>query len=212
MCAAFCAFAQASLSSDTINLLNSARSEAERGEIARAQAALGCLLMPHGLTIGMEAPGAMSRAVSHAVQVWGERLEDCPFHFTTSRNPELKVRFVDGIEGGGDVQGQVRLQRYVRWGSGGAAYHVRGTILICEQVEGRSLNSREVSAVVEHELGHVLGLDDAPEPGQLMGPFVPGEPVDGPTDDEVAKVSDLRSMVRKDLADMAALNRGGYRR
>src|SRR5579862_2451498 len=118
------AFGQASLSDDTVNVLHAAMTQAEHGEIARAQAALGSLLMPRGLSVGMESPGAMSRAVQHGVQIWGERLEDSPFHYTSSRNADIKVRFVDAIHGEGDLQGQVRLHRYVRWGSGGASYHI----------------------------------------------------------------------------------------
>ncbi len=204
--AAFSALANPSLSSDSIHMLRSARSQADHGQRSRAQAALDCLLMTHGVSVGMEWPGAMSRAVEHGVQTWGDRLDDCPFRFTTRPNPDIKVRFVDDIQSGGDVQGQVQLQRYVRWGSGGASYHLKGTILVRDNVEGRRLSSSEVAAVVEHELGHVLGLDDADQTGELMGPFVPGEPMDGPTDEEVAKVASFRSTVRRTLAEIS----GGY--
>jgi hypothetical protein len=181
------------------NLLHSAIADAESGNRGRAEASLASLLMAKGVTIGMEYPGAMAGAVEHGIRVWRSRLEDCPFRFVTGSKADVKIKFVDAISSEGDVQGQIRVRRLFRWGSGGPSYRVEGAILVCRYVEGRALSQPEVAAVVEHELGHLLGLDDDERPGMLMGPFVAGEPVDGPSEQEVDKVADFRSAVRHTL-------------
>ena len=204
------AIAAPSLTSDALRLLDSANRQADHGERSRAKADLDCLLMPYGITIGMETSGAMAQAVEKGVRVWSERLPGCPFHFTTDPDAAIKVRFVDEIQQGGDVQGELHIHRYVRWGHGTASYHVTGTIQVRDNADGHPLRSSEVSAVVEHELGHLLGLDDESEAGVLMGPFVPGHPVEGPTDEEVSMVENFRADVRRAIADL--YERSSFRR
>lgn len=141
----------------------------------------------------------MSSTVSRGIQTWTERLGESPFAFTKSDKPDIKVVFVSDIESGDDVQGQVHCLRQVAWGRKGSSYRIKGTILIRDNVDGRQLDSSEKTAVIEHELGHVLGLDDDENPSHLMGPFVAGQPVDGPTEDEVETVQEFRSEVRDAL-------------
>jgi hypothetical protein len=191
------------LSLNSTGLLHNAIAQAENGHLQEAQAALEALLMSDGITVGMELPGAMSKAVEHGVNVWQERLAGCPIKFVSGRNADLKVRFVNEISTGGDVQGELRVQRRIRWGSDGPGYQVKGTILVRDEVDGRHLTRSEVSAVVEHELGHLLGLDDDERIGMLMGPFLAGHPVDGPANEEVEAVSDFRYEVRRSLESIA---------
>jgi hypothetical protein len=195
--------ATATLSSDSLHLLDAASRQAEHGERSRARAGLEALLLSDGITIGMDGSGVMNHAVERGVRVWSERLRNCPFHFTNSSASAIKVRFVDDIEGGGDLQGQLHIHRLVKWGRDHASYRVEGTIEIRDNADGRQLHPDEVSAVVEHELGHLLGLDDEDEPGVLMGPFVPGRPVDGPTDEEVEILENFRAGVRRTIAQLS---------
>jgi hypothetical protein len=192
--------AATSLSFDSMNLLQMAVSETRSGHKGEAQACLSCLLMSGGVTIGMEWPGAMSGTVEHAVQVWQSRLDDCPFRYVDGAKADIRVRFVDEIPAGGDVQGQIKVQRTLRWGSHGAGYRLKGWIMVRQNVDGRPLTQPEIAAVVEHELGHLLGLDDDDRVGMLMGPFAAGEPVDGPTIEEVVKVAAFRTAVRRSLS------------
>lgn len=197
------ASARARLSDNVTQVQHIAVRQAEHGQRLRALASLASVLMTSGVTIGMESPGAMGRAVEHGVKVWNDRLPGCPFRFSTSSKPAIKVRFVDHISGEGELQGRLEVHRYVRWGGDDASYTVRGTIEICDNTDGRPLDAAEVAAVTEHELGHLLGLDDEDEPGTLMGPFVAGEPCDGPSEDEVALVQGFRSQVRHQMASMS---------
>jgi hypothetical protein len=193
------ASAQARLSDDVLHYRDAAVRQAESGQRPRALACLASLLMSSGITIGMESPGAMSHAVERGIRIWIDRVPGCPLRFTSDPDAAIKVRFVDGISDGGDVQGRLDVHRYVRWGRDHASYSVRGTIQIRNNTDGRALDSDEVAAVMEHELGHLLGLDDEDEPGTLMGPFVAGEPCDGPSDGEVDMVRNFRSHVKHDI-------------
>ncbi len=57
-----------------------------------------------------------------------------------------------------------------------------------------------------HEFGHVLGLEDSPHVGDLMGELDPRHPVTGPTDKEVASVRAIRQEAKeiKTAADTKA--------
>ncbi len=48
-----------------------------------------------------------------------------------------------------------------------------------------------------HEIGHVLGLDDSPHHGDLMGPLEIAHPVNGPTALEASSVRNLRDEARR---------------
>jgi hypothetical protein len=188
-----------SISSTSVRAYHTAIDEANAGQVGRATATLSCILMPYKLTVGMSSHGSMERAVSRGVGVWSSRLPDAPFVFTGSASPAIKVSFVHGINRGGDIQGEVHCERQVYWGSSGAKYRVRGTILIRDNVDGRPITSIEAASVIEHELGHVLGLEDDSSPDCLMGPFVAGAPVDGPAPQEVYTLSTFRGAVHDAL-------------
>ncbi len=205
-----------SISSTSVHAYHTAIDEANGGQIGRATATLSCLLMPYKLTVGMVHHGSMERAVAKSVSVWAKRLNGAPFVFTNSAPPAIKVSFVQGIRRGGDVQGEVHCERQVYWGKSGARYRVRGTILIRDNVDGRPISAIEAASVVEHELGHVLGLEDDTNTGRLMGPFVAGSPVDGPAPDEIYTLTVFRGAVQdalRQIEDHQVLSsRGGSRR
>jgi hypothetical protein len=197
-------FCTPSISKSSVRAYHSAITEANHGEISRAKATLGCLLMPAGLTIGLQGDPDMRAALRRGIEVWTERLRSVPFVLASRARPDLKVVFVRKIQSGGEVQGEVRCQRQVHWGSFGAQYRVKGTIYVCNQVNGRPISRTEAASVIEHELGHVLGLDDDTDPSHLMGPFVEGSPVDGPAPEEVSMVQSFRAALRDVLRQIEA--------
>ena len=103
----------------------------------------------------------------------------------------ILVKFVNAIDSGGDVQGQVEATRMLHWGST-VSYKIEGTLLVRRTTGRRALTEDEMTEVVAHELGHLLGLDDADECAGLMGPFVAGRPRLKPSKNEVNAVVNYR--------------------
>lgn len=135
------------------------------------------------------------RALEGGIAIWRAALPDAPF-IATDGTADVKVKFVDTVDGP-DGMGKVEAQRRYWYGKGHGA-KLSGTILIRRTVGSRPIREDEASAVIAHELGHLLGLDDVPTPGPIMGPFVPGEPAEAPTKTEVASVKRLRELCRTD--------------
>ncbi|RYG38950.1 hypothetical protein EON81_02355 [bacterium] len=134
--------------------------------------------------------------VEGGVAIWRAALPDSPFVAVSEGTAEVKVRFVDFVEGPEGV-GRVEAKRDYWFGKGHGS-RLTGTIYIRRTVGTRPIRSNEAAAVLAHELGHLLGLDDVPEPGPIMGPLLPGAPSVFPTEDEVASILRLRELCRTD--------------
>ena len=168
-------------------------------------ATLQSYLLKDPVTVGV-APGESNepwkkQAIANGISVWADAIPDSPFVLAKDgEKPMIVVRFVRGIGASGDVQGQVEATRYLRWGSNTVSYRIEATLQVKMTTGQRNLQDDEVTEVIAHELGHVLGLDDNPECVGLMGPFVPDHARPAPSREEIRAVMQYRDQLRDAIA------------
>lgn len=175
------------------------------GARGKQLATLQSYLLTDAVTVGLD-PGQdddwKSDSIGAGLRVWADAINDSPFRLAPQgQKPMIVVKFVDSIDSGGDVQGQVEATRLLRWGSS-VSYKIEGTLLVRKTTGRRDLRPDELTEVVAHELGHLLGLDDAGECVGLMGPFVPGHPRMKPSKEELNAVIEYRSELRDAIAKL----------
>ncbi|HTQ08540.1 MAG TPA: hypothetical protein VMI31_00570 [Fimbriimonadaceae bacterium] len=171
----------------------------------RQLATLESYLMADTVTVGLapgDQTGWQANSIQRGIRIWADSIPDCPFTLVDpGQKPMIVVKFVNSIESGGDIQGQVEAIRSLRWGAS-VSYKISGTLLVRLNTGNHELKEDELSEVVAHELGHVLGLDDATDCVGLMGPFVPGRPRLAPSKGEVKAVEDYRAQLRQEIAKL----------
>jgi hypothetical protein len=175
------------------------------GARGRQLATLQSYLFTQPVTVGLD-PNTnadwKSDSIGHGIQIWNDCISDCPFVVAKAgQKPMIVVKFVDNITSGGDVQGQVEATRMLHWGTS-VSYKIEGTVLVRRTTGRRDLREDELTEVIAHELGHLLGLDDAEECIGLMGPFVPGRPRMEPSKEEVRAVVRYREQLRDAIAKL----------
>ena len=169
------------------------------GDLQRALASLDSLLFEGGVSVSLETASDMSPAVQQGLDAWNSSLGETVFRWKpTGEVADVTVRFVGSIEQqGADVQGYVRSTREMSWSSRSHSYRIHATILVRDNIDGHPLRMEEVTNVVAHEAGHLLGLADASHDGCLMGRLVVGRPLAGPLASEVDAVRAYRGMIRE---------------
>lgn len=106
---------------------------------------------------------------------------------------DLTLQFVDKVPSrSNDTLGLIELRKEYSWNRSRYETKVSGTIYIQTNYEGRTLTAAQFSEVIAHELGHLLGLNDLAESGQLMGPMIFEKPVYGPQAHESYAVQMIR--------------------
>jgi hypothetical protein len=141
-------------------------------------------------------------SVSKGISIWRDALPDCPYRVVkdASERPAVLVKFVKSIDNhGGDLQGMITAQHEFRWNGSQHTNKLTCTVFVVYKIDGRNLSHSEVSEVVAHELGHLLGLTDFDQPVGLMGPFIPGQPRLAPSADEVKAVTQFRKTVKNEI-------------
>jgi Zn-dependent protease with chaperone function len=132
------------------------------------------------------------------INVWENAIEDSPFRMAKAgEKPDVTIQFTDKIENNNEVQGLIKAQRHFYWQGSQSGARVSGTIFIRTTASrNRYLSRDEISRVLAHELGHLLGLDDDRKGNGIMGDFVPGKGLKEPSREELDSVLDFRKMVR----------------
>jgi predicted Zn-dependent protease len=99
------------------------------------------------------------------------------------------------VDGGTHVAGLAEWRRKVlHWSGDDYSYQVLATIQVRTlNPNGRRLEEAAVKATTMHEIGHVLGLDDSPRVGDVMGPLDPRRPSSGPSAAELQSLRTLRA-------------------
>ena len=194
------------VSSDSRNCYADALQDVQHGRFQPALAKLESMLMIDTVTIGIDKgtlPSGLSydKAVEKGLGIWHTALPDSPYQLATgAKRPMILVKFVRSMPAeGADLQGMVEAEHEFKWNGTQHACSISGTIYVVYRAEGRSLSQNEVAEVVAHELGHLLGLTDAPSPRGLMGPFIPGTPRMEPSSEEMSAVQQLRDAVRDEI-------------
>ena len=182
--------------------------EASRSDYQPALAKLESLLMVDAVPIAIDKQNLPSEArgydesVQKGIAIWRDALPDCPYRMTRDGNerPAVLVKFVKQLdEQGGDLQGMIKAQHEFRWTGSRHTSTLTCTLYVVYKCEGRNLSRSEAAEVVAHELGHLLGLTDAPDTVGLMGPFVAGQPRLKPSAAELDALHQLRQLVRDEI-------------
>lgn len=183
-----------------------AESAANAGEHQKALAFYKGLVYDDGVTVaidsdttGHERARAIT-AVNEAARVWHDQLRgDTPIRLVNSPNDaDVTIRFVDSLNRvGSHTLGHISLKKQFRWSQSTGVATVQGSIEVVRSHSGSQLSTEETSAVLMHELGHLLGLDDAKSTGRLMGPLMRGAPLAAPIASESSAVRQARSIVRQ---------------
>jgi hypothetical protein len=180
---------------------------ASAGARGKQLATLHSYLFTQSVTVGLDPNDSRdwkADTIARGIQVWSDCLTDNPFTLAASgTRPMIVVKFVDNInaQSGGDIQGQIEATRFLHWGTS-VSYKIEGTLLVRRTTGRRDLRDDELTEVVAHELGHLLGLDDVDECIGLMGPFVPGRARMAPTKREVSAVVRYREQLRDAIAKL----------
>jgi hypothetical protein len=169
------------------------------GARGRQLATLQSYLLPEAVTVGLDPEDASdwkAASIERGLRVWSDALPDSPFVLAQpGQKPMIVIHFVDSINSDGDIQGQVETRRVLHWGTS-VSYQIEGNVQVRKRAGRHELQEDELTEVIAHELGHVLGLDDAQGCVGLMGPFVPGHARLKPSTEEVGAVMTFRSQLR----------------
>lgn len=202
LCAALFAPASGLISAEAANVIRMKPGNTS-GARGKQLATLHSYLLTNAVTVGLDPSDyrdEKANSIDRGIDIWSSAIPDSPFVAARpGEKPMITVKFVRAIDKGGDVQGQVEATRMLHWGSS-VSYKIEGTLLVRSTTGRRDLDEDELSEVVAHELGHLLGLDDANDCVGLMGPFVPGRPRLKPSKEEQAAVLQYRDQLRDAIA------------
>jgi hypothetical protein len=127
-------------------------------------------LPPQILVFLEEAPSPIQEASREAMRRWNTALKSNVFVETSHREgAHLTVQFLPRIQGTRPLAGRATWQRILP--SAGDGAHLTGTIEVALHKPGGSpMSPADITRVLLHELGHVLGLKDQHDPREVMGP------------------------------------------
>lgn len=197
------------VSGDSRNCFSDALSDLSSRKVQCALAKLESLALDQPISVGIDPKGMpfaspiFDSSLKQGLGIWARALPDSPYVLgNDSARPDILVRFVSKMlrKDEGDLQGKIDAQHEYRWSTRSHSQKLICTMTIVYQTDGRLLTQNEMSEVIAHELGHMLGLTDARNLQGLMGPFVPGRPRLAPSDEEVEAVTEIRGAARDAIA------------
>ena len=168
------------LSEEAINALNSGSSASIRGQ-----------LLVRGVTVGSKDGSISSRSLAQAIGAWNQSIPEQPFRLARADEvPDINVQKLVEIQEDIRLQGQIEIEMDVS----GA---LRANIEISGSDRGQALSDVAIGAVLTHEMGHFVGLDDSLLPdasgAAVMGDFDPDHLVLYPSPEEIEAVQALRT-------------------
>ncbi|MBA4291471.1 hypothetical protein C0431_00710 [bacterium] len=144
---------------------------------------------------GLTPTPAARQGLTNALNSWEKALEkDNPIQFISDpTKAHLTLQFVDKVpRSGHDALGLIELKKRYSWNRTRYEIEISGTIYVQTHFNRIPLTSSQFTEVIAHELGHLLGLDDLNQTGQLMGPMILDQPVSGPNARETYAVQIVR--------------------
>lgn len=117
-----------------------------------------------------EAPHHVHESAREAMLRWNEALA-IPLFVETRYKSEahLNILFLQKLQGNRPIAGRATWRRSVSGQKGGVS--ITGTIEVAlQKPRGGSMSPADITRVLLHELGHILGLKDQKDPEEVMGP------------------------------------------
>lgn len=197
--------APAEVHPNVVETLNDAIDAQAKRDYQLSLALLHGVIYQGGVKVAVDsrypAPNAAAKeGIGRALKAWEDALgSDDPIRLVSDNDaPEIRIQFVDKVpRSGHDALGLIELKKEYRWNRSRYETIVSGTIYIQTHFERSPLDAIQFSEVIAHELGHLLGLEDMPNTGQLMGPMLLEKPVVQPNRREVGAVQFVRNQARK---------------
>ena len=182
--------------------LEYATKDVQRGQVADAMAHIDLILMSHlhyrlnFVNVPEEIQPECTAAFRDAVAMWERALgKDCDIEEAKYGEPaEIQVTFQHDVQqNGAEVAGYVTWRRKVVLGSDGVPKMDLTSDVRVRTVkpDGSAMLLEHMRHTSAHELGHVLGLDDSPFYGDIMGPLDVAHPV---ADFDAAELENLRAV------------------
>lgn len=181
--------------------LEYARRDVSQGNIGTAMAHLSLILMEEPVRYRIEfvrVPDSMKPtcrlAFEEAVELWQQAFPG-EIHFTEvadAASSDLTITFEPDVrQSGNAVAGIVNWKRRVLPSRPAKCQLSAEMHLRIMQPSGRYMQIEHMRHTAAHELGHVLGLDDSPFFGDIMGPLDLARPATG---FEVSELENLRTV------------------
>jgi hypothetical protein len=182
--------------------LEFAEKDIQQGQRGDALAHLDLILMSHMHyhlnfdNVTPEKQAECTAAFRDAVAMWERALgkdwdlEEAP----DGQAAEVQVTFQPDVkQNGAEVAGYVTWRRrVVTGGDGNPTMDMSADVRVrTQQPDGETMLLEHMRHTSAHELGHVLGLDDSPFYGDIMGPLDLQHPV---TDFEAAELENLKAV------------------
>lgn len=182
------------------------------GRFDEACGAADLVLLKGAVRISAD-PGTQS-VTREAIRIWGQALNGAVYFELVSPGEEadISVSSVERILKGN--RNSIGFSHWRRALYRDGRYNLQAEIdLATNYPSGSPIDQRGQLHAALHELGHILGLDDSPRAGDVMGPIDPSRPICSPQPPEIAALRALRSIaedLREEASNLAQMNLGGY--
>ncbi|MFM9872416.1 MAG: matrixin family metalloprotease [Fimbriimonadaceae bacterium] len=204
-------------------MINVANQAMNTGNIDKAIAYTDLILVQSEVKYSINTDGIAdyqrenSRAAAHkAIEAWTEALNgEVKFTEVESNQANVRIKFEQDVRSiGNEVAGYAVWQRQVYdWGNGHYSPKLSGDISLRSKTPtGRDMPEGAIIHSACHELGHLLGLWDSPNFGDVMGPLHLKNPITKPSITEVTALRDARLIAQQiSQTCMAQKQSNGYK-
>jgi hypothetical protein len=179
------------------------------GALDSAEAYAGAVLIADEVSINvnvdsvpMSQRDACKRALDETITTWVAALDNS-IRFRIETDPakaDIKLKFIPDVRFLKDpVAGLTTWKRTIRSSNGKVTgISPKTDVLVRTQdPRFRPMSESAMRQAIEHEFGHVLGLEDSEHMGDIMGQLDLDHPVAGPRDYEIFAVKSLRDEARQ---------------